>query len=219
MLKITKMPLLNIIWGKIKEYWRNEFHQSEIYCDENENIIVFNHNDNSTIIIGYLHATSKYASFVSSTREFIDYIKKSGSINYRSYKIYMLCNYRLCDFGPSSDIRTLPSDVEYFFVDYNPSYDTINIKSENLINAEEVSDHNNQPWYYRKGIEVITDSKFKDWEKWEIKGYNREWYDFNQIDEFEATWNISTMISADEIYVDERLLGFYIVWKLDSFDY
>lgn len=199
-------------WEEIKNYWRNEFHQNEIYSDEIEHIITFKQSDDSVIIIGYLHYESK---FWMSANDFIDFIRNLGIKSSNSYKIFLLCNEHLSSIKKAYDILTLPQDVEYYYVDYNYIFETIKFKHESRVKAAEDShswEKINIPWYQRKGIPVITDSRFDDWNIWAAKGFEREWYDLGEDERFDY-WYYHMVLADVEWYIDERLLGFYVVWK------
>ncbi len=210
------MEKLNDTWEQIKNYWRNKFHQREVFKDENEHIIVFKSMD-IYIILGYLHFQSTIGISASYHIDFINFIKKLGTKSYNPFKIYLLCNHNLSKIDTPSDILTLPDDVEYYFVDYNSFYETINFELENKIKSAKHSQYLiefNKPWYHKKNIQVINDSRFEDWDKWAIKEYNREWYEYSDIEKFEADWEISSIISVSEIYIDDRFIfGFFVVWK------
>ena len=204
-----------IPWEKIKNYWRNQFHQTELYTDENEHIIVFKDNDTFTIL-GYLHYNDCFWMSAREHIDFINFIKKLGNKYYTPFKIYLLCNCNLSKIKKSSEILSLPNDVDYYYVDYNWFYETIEFKLENPIQSAKHSqnwEHINKPWYQKKGIPVITDSRFEDWGKWARQKYKREWYQWNEDEKFESYWDINSIMSLSEIYIDERLLGFYLVWK------
>jgi hypothetical protein len=211
------MDRLNIIWEKIKNYWRIELHESEIYCDDNENIIIFNQSDDLKIIIGFQYTEGRFASNISHTKEFVGELRKLGSENYSSFKIYIITNYSLSNFGEPSDIMSLPSDVNYFCVRYNSYNETFIIEPENLSKSAEIS-YGRNPWYYHKGIEVITDSRFEDWDKWERKGYKRRWYNCQQEEKFDQDWDELDIIRSEVIFIDEGLLGFYVVWGVNELE-
>ncbi|MEB2776483.1 hypothetical protein SYJ56_14265 [Algoriphagus sp. D3-2-R+10] len=71
-----------------------------------------------------------------------------------------------------------------------------------------------KPWFHKKGIPVLSDSRFENWNKWSRMGYEREWFDFYEVDRFDDFH--TNMIFIHEFYIDEKLLGFYLVWKLDN---
>lgn len=195
-------------WEKIKNNCRDKLHQSEVYSDDNKNIIVFNREGDSVIIIGYLYYTGSRSLSIPARDivDFIDYIKKLGNENYNSYEIFILCDFRLSRVGKANEIMSLPKDVKYVYVDYNQYYDTIEFKFENQLKAAELNEQNKIPWYGRMGIPVITDSIFQDWDKWVKRGYNREWFDWNDKERFDDWYD--DMIPCFEWYIDERLLGF-----------
>ena len=84
-------------------------------------------------------------------------------------------------------------------------------------NQGEHLEQTNKPWYHKKAIKVITDSRFENWEKWSKNNYEREWYNFDEYDKFDSNWDIVSIISCSSIYIDDRfLLGFYVVWKNES---
>jgi hypothetical protein len=203
-----------IPWEQIKNHWRNEFHQTEIYTDENEHIIVFKNNDTFTMI-GYLHYHNCFWMSAREHIDFIDFIKNLGNKRYNPFKIYLLCNCNLSKITKSSEILSLPNDVDYYNVNYNWLYETIEFKLENQIQSAKHSydwEQIKKPWYFKKGIPVITDSRFEDWHKWALKGYNREWYDWNEDERFDY-WYYQMALANIDWYIDERLLGFYVVWK------
>lgn len=209
-----------IPWEKIKEYWRNKFSQTEIYTDENEHIIIFKSNDNF-IILGYLHCQGRYMS-VNGHINFINFIKKFGNKNYNPFKIYLLCNYNLSNMENSRELLSLLNDVEYYYVNYNSFYETIDFKLEDKTQLVKQSNNlkkTHKQWYFNRHIQVITDSRFEDWGKWANKNYEREWYSSYEDEKFDSYWGIDSIISVSEIYIDDRfLLGFYLVWKYDGSD-
>jgi len=211
-----------IEWEEIKNYWRNEFKQTEIYRDENEHIIVFK-KDDEFILLGYLHYNS-VKSFMSGKDfiDFIDFIKKLGNENYVPFKIYLLCNNYLSNISNPNQISSLPNDVNYYHVNYNKFYKTIEFKLEDIVKSAENSrtwEYANKPWYHKKHIPVITDSKFENWEEWSRRGYKREWYEITEYDKFDSNWDIGSIISASSVYIDDRFIwGFYVVWKYESYD-
>lgn len=204
-----------IPWEQIKNYWRKEFRQTEIYTDENEHIIVFESNDTFTIL-GYFHYNDCFWMSAHDHVDFIDFIKKLGNKSYNPFKIYLLCNCRLSKIKKPNEILSLPTDVEYYHVDYNSFYETIEFKLENQIQSAKHSHSIQQskiPWHHKKGIPVITDSRFDDWDKWATKGYKREWYDWHEDERFDYFF-YQMVLSGVEWYIDDnRLLGFYVVWK------
>lgn len=108
----------------------------------------------------------------------------------------------------------LPSDVEYYFVDYNSFHETISFKLEDKNDAAKNVKPETPIWYRRQGIKVIEDSRFEDWKKWATQKFEREWYDWNDLEKFEDNWGLWTgSRNIIIIYIDERLLGFYLVWK------
>lgn len=205
-----------IPWEQIKNHWRNEFHQTEIYTDENQHIIVFKNNDSFTIL-GYLHYDDCFWMSSYEHIDFINFIKKLGNKSYYPFKIYLLCDCHLSKIKKSNEILSLPNDVDYYYVNYNWFYETIEFKLENQIQSAKESYNWKQidkPWYHKLGIPVITDTRFKDWGKWSSAGYEREWYDWQEDERFEAYWGlyIGYINNFSEVYIDERLLGFYLVW-------
>jgi hypothetical protein len=209
-----------IPWEQIKNHWRNEFHQTEIYTDEKEHIIVFKSNDTFTIL-GYLHYNDCFWMSAREHNDFIDFIKKLGDKSYNPFKIYLLCNCNLSKIKKSNEILSLPNDVDYYYVYYNRFYETIEFKLENQIQSAKHSynwEQINIPWYHKLGIPVISDSRFEDWGKWSRKGYKREWYDWHENERFEAYWGpaIGYINNFSEVYIDERLLGFYLVWEYEK---
>lgn len=207
-----------IPWEQIKNHWRNEFHQTEIYSDENEHIIIFRNNDTFTIL-GYLHSSNNcFWLSAGEFIDFIDFIQKLGNNSYNPFKIYLLCNCRLSKIKKSSEILSLPNDVDYYYVDYNWFYDEIEFKLENKIQSAKQSydrEQINIPWYHKKGIPIITDSRFEDWDKWLSKGYKKEWYAWNEDEKFEADWGLcfGFINNFSKAFIDERLLGFYLIWE------
>ena len=53
------------------------------------------------------------------------------------------------------------------------------------------------PWHHKKGIPVITDSRFDDWNKWSDQGYTREWYDWNEDERFDCFYYQMRNLVAD----------------------
>jgi hypothetical protein len=204
-----------IPWELIKNHWRNEFRQTEIYTDENEHIIVFKIHDTYVLIAFYYYDK---CSWMSADRhiDFIDWIKKLGFKSYNPFKIYLLCNCRLSRIKKSNAILSLPNDVEYFYVDYNSFYETIELKLEDQIESAKQSQIWEQiykPWHHKKGIPIINDSKFDNWDKWTENGYRREWYNWNENERFDYFFD-QNVSSVAEWYIDDsKLMGFYIVWK------
>jgi hypothetical protein len=203
-----------IPWDKIKNHWRNQFDQTEIYTNEDEHIIVFKDN-NTSIIIGYLHYNSCFWMSSSDVLNFIEFLKKIGNENYNSFKIYLLCNCNLSKITKPNEILSLPKDVDYYYVNYNWFYETIEFKLEDTVKSAKNSydwQEIKKPWYHKKGIPVFEDSRFDDWDKWRERGYEREWYDWNEDERFDQFY--FQMITANiDWYIDSRLLGFYLVWK------
>lgn len=206
-------------WNEIKKHWRNEFYEFEVFCDDKEHIIVFPTEDNSVIIIGYLyyHRISGNNSFIAFV-EFIDYIKKLGNEINKSHKIYLLCNYRLRFIKDASKIRSLPTNINYYFVDYNHIFECFDaFELQNLTEVAEYCDSNYKQSikvdYF--GIDVITDGRFENWDNWANKGYKREWYDWFEDERFEYNC-FNLMFVNHETFIDERLLGFYVVWKFNN---
>ena len=111
---------------------------------------------------------------------------------------------------------TLPDDVKYYYVRHGISSDNgryIELDPESRISAAKKSRLWGPEWYHRQGIQVITDSRFTDWDKWALLGYQREWYKFFEKEEFERKQDSYYVSDFSEEYIDERLLGFYYVWK------
>ncbi len=202
-------------WENIKNYWREEFCQTEVYTDENEHIIIFK-NNNTFIILGYFHYQDCFWMSAREHIDFIDFIKKLGMESYNPFKIYLLCNCKLSKIKKPNDIFSLPNDVEYYYVDYNSIFNTIEFKLENKIESARHSQNWQEimmPWHHKKGIPVITDSRFEDWNKWSDQGYTREWYDWNEDERFDYFY-YQMVLARLEWYIDDsRLNGFYIVWK------
>lgn len=118
-------------WEKIKNYWRNKFQLTEICVDENEHIIIFKKND-IFILLAYLHYSSNPSRFLTDTiGDRIDFIKDISNTNYSPFKIFLLCNSSLSIVKESSEILSLPNDVEYYYVDYNWTFDELEIIQEN----------------------------------------------------------------------------------------
>lgn len=131
------------IWEKIKNHWRKEFGQSEIYSDEEEHVIGFEANDTTVIIIGYLHFQS---SLISSEDyiDFINYLKESAS-NYKTFKVYLLSNYKLHKIKTASKIRGLPSDVSYYFIHENILDEGVSVEQDSPVKAAEFCELWNKP--------------------------------------------------------------------------
>lgn len=208
------------MWGKIKDYWRNEFLQPEIYVDDYEEIIAFKQTVDSVILIGYLqfkHSDSirvlEYLGpSVNHFFDFIEFLKNFGNKNYNSFKIIILCDTNISKIKIASDIMALPKDVEYYYVEYNHHLDKISFKLENLTESAERLKLSNLRWYYRKNIQIIEDSRFEDWSKWSTEGYQREWFKRDEEEKFDSLyWQFSEL--DIEQYIDDRLFGFYMVWK------
>lgn len=214
------MEDFNEVWGKIKKYWQNYFQETEVFIDENENILVFKIKE-MFVILGYLHFLGSRRLSISASHftDFIKLIINTVDKSYTPNKIFLLCNRNLSEISHVNEILTLPDDVEYYYVDYNWFYETINFKVENKIKSAEHCKSTlefKKPWYHKKNIQVITDSRFEDWDKWQNNNYEREWYDFNEIEKFDTIWNVTSIISISEIYIDDRFIfGFYVVWKND----
>lgn len=71
----------------------------------------------------------------------------------------------------------------------------------------------NEPWFYNKGIKVINSNKYEDWSVWHNKGYFREWFDFREAYRFDDFYIDNGILFFDFVIIDERLLGFYLIWK------
>ena len=215
------MKNLNDTWKLIKSHWREEFNHNEIFTDENEHIIIFK-NKEMFIILGYLHINNNFGISASDFIEFIDFMEKLGKKNYNPFKIHLICNYSLSQTLKSSEILILPGEIDYTYVDYNSFHGTISFKPEDkTLSAKHSKDKEefNKPWYHKKHFKVITDTRFEDWEKWSLKNYEREWFESNEIQKFDSTWDIQRIFSTLEIYIDDRFIfGFFVVWRDDSFE-
>lgn len=207
-------------WEQIKGHWRNEFHKSEIYTDEDSHIIVFKSNDKYTII-GYLQYNDCFWISARDYIDFIDFIKNLGNKSYNPFKIYLLCNCHLYKIKKPNEIESLPNDVDYYYVNYNWLDETIKFKRENQTESAQHSrswEQINKRWYQKLGIPILTTSKFDDWERWSRKGYKREWYEWYEKERFESYWGrlIGYNNNFSEVYIDEGIWGFYLIYKYEN---
>lgn len=204
-----------IPWEQIKNHWRAEFSQTEVYTDENEHIIVFKSYD-TFILIGYLHY--RYCSGITSDYviEFIDFIKNLGNRNFKPFKIYLLSNCKLSKINEPSEILSLPCDVQYYYVNFNSFYDSIKLDLENRIESAknlQNLEKFNISWYYNRNIPIISDSRFEEWEKWEVNGYRRKWFNKHEVEKFDDFIDQFDFTEIEWYLEDRNLLGFYIIWK------
>lgn len=209
-----------IPWDSIKSYWENELQCNVVFTDDEEHIIVFK-NDEKFIIICYLHFYINRLQGVPTLdfyefQEFINYVKSFSEKEYNNYKIIFLCNRHLSEIKDPVKINLLPKEFEYYHIDYNNFYKTLKVKKHDLnsvINYSNKLIEKDRPWYYNKGINVITNNKYEDWSVWHNKGYSREWFDYKDAYRFDDFYIGNGILFFDITIIDERLFGFYLIWK------
>lgn len=202
-------------WETIKDHWRSEFRQTEIHTDEKEHIIVFKSQD-TFLLIGYFHYRDCSSISAHDLIDFIGFIKNLGVESYNPFKVYLLTNCKLYKIKKPSEILSLPNDVEYYFVNFNWFYKSIKIELEDRIesaknrqNLEKI----NIPWYLKRNIPLIPDSRFEEWEKWSVNGYMREWFYYHEVERFDNFLDQFDQTEIEWYLDDSKLKGFYFIWK------
>jgi hypothetical protein len=210
----------NIPWDSIKSYWKNELKSNVVFTDDEEHIIVFNDGE-KFIVICYLHFYINRLQGIPTLNfnefeKFIDYVKSISEREFINYKIIFLCNRHLAEIKDANKINLLPKDFDYYHIDYNEFYKTLKVSKhelESVLNYSKSLEKKDRPWYHNKNIRVIESNKYHDWDVWHNKGYEREWFDFRDAYRFDDFYLDADIHFADFSIIDERLYGFYLIWK------
>ena len=227
-----------IPWETIKKYWITEFNSEIVFSDDEEHILVFKIN-NEFIILCYLHFYIDRLKGVPKLdffdfENFIKDVKDFGNKQFENYEIKFLSNRHLAEIKEPDKIKTLPKEIEYYHIEHNDFYNTLKVSKldfDSVVKYSEYLVEKDRPWYYNKDIKVVSrpwyyskdievekgNLKYDDWGIWENRGYEREWFEYYEVERFDDFYIDIRIYLKMIVAIDDRTVGFYLIWKDDDF--